>query len=95
MNFKNLKYLEGHQCIQTETGVICEDPRMNKTMIQSSFKSYGRDYIYYDYGENYNNKEDTVNEKFNSFQLGVSIALSVMGTLIAIGCVYAVIQMRR
>ena len=54
------------------------------------YKDYGNDYEY-----EYKHEEDTIDKKYNSFQLGVSIALSVMGTLIAIGCVYAVIQMRR
>ena len=60
---------------------------MNKTLIQSRKG-----------GSNEDREEEevsSIDEKFNSFQLGVSIALSVMGTLIAIGCVYAVIQMRR
>ena len=57
---------------------------MNKTLIQSRKG-----------GSNEDREEETIDEKFNSFQLGVSIALSVMGTLIAVGCVYAVIQMRR
>merc|ERR1719454_1787291 len=39
--------------------------------------------------------DDKVETSFTSFQMGVSIALSVMGTLIAIGIIYGIIQYRR
>ena len=92
--------LEGHRCLQTAEGVVCEDPRNAtikaqpedslKTSNFGDYSAYPDDYYY----EQKEDQEITV-QGFTSFQLGVSIALSVMGTLLAIGAIYAVVQYRR
>ena len=84
--------LEGHRCLQTEDGVICEDPRNMTIKNQPEVSPKASNF---DYSPIYSEEEKTTVQGFTSFQLGVSIALSVMGTLLAIGAIYAVVQYRR
>ena len=87
--------LEGHRCLQTEDGVICEDPRNMTSKSQPEVSPKASNFEYNDYYPIYSEEENTTVQGFTSFQLGVSIALSVMGTLLAIGAIYAVVQYRR
>ena len=74
-------------CSQSDSGVECKNQGASfesKTLKANNFDA-----------DVFNAENFDDETYFTSFQMGVSIALSVMGTLIAIGIIYGVIQYRR
>merc|ERR1712241_1052416 len=89
-------------CSQSDSGVECKAKATKnepKNLKVPKFVGFDADDYNGDYdftNDDYNGDYDFTNQtSFTSFQMGVSIALSVMGTLIAIGIIYGIIQYRR
>merc|ERR1719454_628554 len=79
-----------HQCVQTDTGVICEDPREKKV------RSKNDNFDYYSWFGNADEYEDEKNEKsFSGFELGVSVALGILGTLVIVLIVFQARRTRK
>ena len=76
-------------CSQSDSGVEC------KARTTKSEPGYLKAAKFVSSVGEYDLSDDNDGSSFTSFQMGVSIALSVMGTLIAIGIIYGIIQYRR
>merc|ERR1711892_339087 len=78
-------------CSQSDSGVECKNLSASFESEKLKTNNFNADVF------NDENPDDYFDDEiyFTSFQMGVSIALSVMGTLIAIGIIYGVIQYRR
>lgn len=78
-------------CSQSDIGVECKSQATKSEPGYLKAAKFGKSS-----GDNsYDLTDDNDGSSFTSFQMGVSIALSVMGTLIAIGIIYGIIQYRR